>query len=66
MGNISEISDTDLIFNVRSIVATGGVMDNNEKALVCEMIDRFELSSEKMERLHRYMRQNGAENDIDE
>ena len=60
MENIKGITDVDLIFNVRSIVATGGVMDNNEKALVCEMIDRFELSSEKMERLYRYMRQNGV------
>ena len=58
--NISEISDIDLIFNVRSIIATGGIMDSTEKAMVCELINRFENASEKMERLYRYMRRNGA------
>jgi len=55
MENIKGITDVDLIFNVRSIIATGGVMDANERMMVSELIDRFEDASERIERLNRYI-----------
>jgi hypothetical protein len=59
--NVKEMTNEELIANGRAIIATGGLMDRHEKEIMEELAYRFEIMTDTIEKLERFIQQKEKE-----